>query len=188
MKNVNHENILIVLAGTALALCLASSALMTEPWSGSDRIPFHVQLLESPLYAKFNEVEMTCDITAYCPGSCCNTALITENGKTRSVDWSDRVSSGDFRIHHLIKKGIGIAAVDPAVIPYGSIIEYDGRRFIALDTGSAIQGARIDLLFAEHDETVVFGIRRGELVRVRPPSDSRTALAELRRFIYGGVL
>lgn len=43
-------------------------------------------------------------------------------------------------------KGYGIVAVDPAIIPLKSIVVIDGKHYKALDIGSAIKGARIDIL------------------------------------------
>ena len=65
--------------------------------------------------------------------------------------------------------GLRIIAVDPDVIPLHSIVEIDtGNRLIhaiALDTGGAIQGNRIDLLVDTKDEAFQFG-RRDVKVRV----------------------
>jgi len=53
---------------------------------------------------------------------------------------------------------IPICAVDPTVIPVGSIIEIkDYGYFLAADTGLAIKGNRIDLLFSNKDEAINFG-------------------------------
>jgi 3D (Asp-Asp-Asp) domain-containing protein len=53
----------------------------------------------------------------------------TENGKTASLVNIDTA-------HAL---GLGVVAVDPKVIPYGSkVVAPDGKVYIALDTGSAV--------------------------------------------------
>jgi len=41
--------------------------------------------------------------------------------------------------------GFGIIAVDPKVIPLGSVVEIWGKSFLALDTGKKIKGNRIDI-------------------------------------------
>lgn len=187
MKDMNHENILIGLAGATLALCLAGSALMTVPEAVAGRTPVHEALRRSTAFVPGTLMEMQFDITAYCPGSCCNSAVVSENGIVRQVDWSGRVAAGDFSIKELMSRGVNIAAVDPAVIPYGSIIEFGGRSYIALDTGSAIRGRRIDILLPEHGETVDFGVRRGETVKIVATGVPGSALAELRRIIDGNV-
>ncbi|MBP7583240.1 MAG: 3D domain-containing protein [Spirochaetes bacterium] len=183
MKWPAQEDILIALTGATLALCLAGSALMTLPEAVAGRSPVHRELQRAAGFTTDTAIEMACDITAYCPGSCCNSATVSENGITRSVDWSGRIAAGDFTMEELLAKGIGVAAVDPAVIPYGSIIEYGGSWYIALDTGSAIRGNRIDLLLPEHAETVSFGRRNGEMVRVLAARNPMEALAALRSIL-----
>lgn len=61
---------------------------------------------------------------------------------------------------------VGTVAVDPSVIPLGSklyITSVDGKSWVyglavAEDTGSLIQGNRIDLFFDTQDECVEFGV------------------------------
>lgn len=54
-----------------------------------------------------------------------------------------------------------IIAVDPGVIPLRSLVYIEGYGFAtAQDTGGAIKGNRIDLLFNLHEETARFGVRR----------------------------
>jgi len=61
---------------------------------------------------------------------------------------------------------IPIIAVDPKVIPLHSIVEIEGMgAFNALDTGGAIKGNRIDILFDSKLEAKKFGIQY-KLVRV----------------------
>jgi 3D (Asp-Asp-Asp) domain-containing protein len=90
-------------------------------------------------------------ITAYCPGSCCN-------GR-----WEGKTAHGiDFDVFKAL--GISVAAVDPAVIPLGSVILYGDRLYFAADTGGLIKGKRIDLLMEKHDDTVRFGVRQNQTV------------------------
>ena len=59
-----------------------------------------------------------------------------------------------------IPVGPGVVAVDPSVIPIGSRISIPGYgEGIAADTGSAIQGARIDLWFSSREEALAWGRR-----------------------------
>lgn len=56
--------------------------------------------------------------------------------------------------------GMGIIATDPDVIPLNSIVEIEGLgTYIALDTGSAIQGNRIDILMTNSNLTDNWGRR-----------------------------
>lgn len=59
-------------------------------------------------------------------------------------------------------EGKRVIAVDPKVIPLGSTVEVrlsDGEVFeaTAQDTGGAIKGERIDILFARYDDAMEFG-------------------------------
>ncbi|UCZ54230.1 peptidoglycan-binding protein [Bacillus shivajii] len=59
-----------------------------------------------------------------------------------------------------------VVAVDPNVIPLGSVVEVEGYgRAIAGDTGGAIKGNRIDLHMATKDEAFSFG-RQNVTVRI----------------------
>ena len=66
----------------------------------------------------------------------------------------------------------GIAAADPAVLPVGSVVRlgspeqprYEGI-YTVMDTGSAVQGRRIDLFMSSCREAKEFGLKR-VLVRV----------------------
>ncbi|RXJ00898.1 DUF348 domain-containing protein [Anaerobacillus alkaliphilus] len=63
-----------------------------------------------------------------------------------------------------------VVAVDPNVIPLGSIIEirYNGRilgQYRAADTGSAIQGRKIDIFMAERSDALRWG-RKNVQVRI----------------------
>lgn len=178
---MKHENLLTALAGISLALCVTFITLFITRGETLDQPELRAHLLRTGHYEKSSGTEMSFHITAYCPDSCCNTEIIVENGKRREIDWSDRVSSGSFSIRRLIDRGIMVVAVDPAVIPYGSLVEYNGTLYIALDTGSAIRGNRLDILFPTHEETVRFGVKRGETVTVIRASDSFEVLKEIGR-------
>lgn len=48
-------------------------------------------------------------------------------------------------------------AVDPDVIPLGSVLYIGGYRYIAEDVGGAIQGNIIDIYMESHDKALEFG-------------------------------
>lgn len=57
-------------------------------------------------------------------------------------------------------KDLPIIATDPEIIPLYSIVEIrDMGAYVALDTGGAIKGNRIDILFASKEEALKFGIK-----------------------------
>lgn len=54
-------------------------------------------------------------------------------------------------------------AVDPSVIPLGSEVIISGHTYIAEDTGGAIKGKRIDIVFNSHEEALNWGRRNVEV-------------------------
>ena len=54
-------------------------------------------------------------------------------------------------------------AVDPNVIPYGTELIIDGQTYIAEDCGGAINGNRIDIVVATHQEALQKGIHKAEV-------------------------
>ena len=86
------------------------------------------------------------------------------------------VSLGEFKIYHYCAckaccgKTNGITAtgtvatpgrtvaVDPNVIPLGSVVVIDGHKYIAEDTGGAIKGKKIDMFCESHEEALQRGV------------------------------
>lgn len=58
---------------------------------------------------------------------------------------------------------VGGCAVDPSIIPLGSYIKINGVVYHAEDTGGAIDGNRIDLVVATHNEALSKGTYRAEV-------------------------
>ena len=52
-------------------------------------------------------------------------------------------------------------AVDPDVIPLGSVIEFNGKEYIAEDTG--VDGRKIDLFIDSHTEARIWGVQEHEI-------------------------
>jgi len=65
--------------------------------------------------------------------------------------------------------GMGIIATDTSVIPMFSIVEIEGfnGRFIALDTGGAIKGNKIDILVGSTQDAIDFGRKNLEVKVIR---------------------
>ena len=55
-------------------------------------------------------------------------------------------------------------AVDPKVIPYGSIVIINGKEYEAMDCGGAIKGNRIDVYFNSHEEALEFGVQYADVL------------------------
>ena len=84
----------------------------------------------------------TFKLTAYCPGACCC-------GK-----WADGYT------YTGTKAAAGrTIAVDPDVIPLGSIVLINGHAYVAEDIGGAIDGNRIDVFFDSHQDALDFGVK-----------------------------
>lgn len=84
-----------------------------------------------------------CTVTAYCPcRGCCG-------------PWADGLTSTG------IPAEPGIVAVDPEIIPIGSTVMIDGRRYLAADTG--VTGRWVDVCLQEHQDTVAFGVQTAEV-------------------------
>ena len=82
----------------------------------------------------------TFEITAYCAcGYCCN-------GSNDGLTYTETVATEGRTI-----------AVDPSVIPLGSIVEINGVNYVAEDIGGAIKNNHIDIFFNSHSDAREFG-------------------------------
>ena len=96
-------------------------------------------------------------LTAYCSCSkCCDEyALnrpIDENGNEIVIGASGEVLTAGYSI-----------AVDPRVIPYGTVVIINGKEYEAQDCGGAIKNKRIDVYFNDHKEALEFGVQYAEI-------------------------
>ena len=82
-----------------------------------------------------------CEVTAYCAcEKCCGKSDgITATGTTATQGRT--------------------VAVDPSVIPYGSIVIINGHEYIAEDCGGGIGGTQIDMFFNSHQDALNWGRR-----------------------------
>jgi len=66
-------------------------------------------------------------------------------------------------MHSVETNGFRLAAADPTVLAYGSMISiqgYDAGQIVpVLDCGGAIKGQRLDLLFRTHEEALKWGVK-----------------------------
>lgn len=102
--------------------------------------------------------------TAYCAGTPETGCPVDENGRSRCTGrYNDGITASG--IPAVAGNGSAenphIVAVDRDLIQLGSMLYIDGFGFaLAADTGNAIQGKRIDLLFANHAQAWEFGRRK----------------------------
>jgi 3D (Asp-Asp-Asp) domain-containing protein len=94
----------------------------------------------------------TCKVTAYC---CENYPHICNDGDSTTTATGTTPTAGR------------TVAVDPKTIPYGSEVIIDGHTYIAEDCGGAIQGNRVDIVFATHDEALNFGVQYIEVSYIK---------------------
>ena len=99
-------------------------------------------------------------LTAYCGCSHC------------SGGWGSKTATGN-----TCKAGRTIA-VDPKVIPYGSIIRINGQEYTAEDCGGGVKGKHIDIYFDSHSEAINFGRQKAKVYRKKPPK----IIGKLKRF------
>jgi len=118
----------------------------------------------------------TWKITAYCPGRCCNTRY-TQNGIN---DYTNCAAVGGLTLTGLLDCGVNVVAVDPSIIPLGSIIKYNNKYYVALDTGSAIKGFTLDILMAEHGKTHDFGVQYCDDVEIFIPQNPKEVIERVR--------
>lgn len=92
--------------------------------------------------------EITVTATAYCAcAKCC--------GK-----WAENRPDGVvYTASGTVAAAGRTIAVDPAVFPFGTVLEIDGVEYVAEDTGSAITGYKIDIYFDNHAAALDFGVR-----------------------------
>lgn len=89
-------------------------------------------------------------LTAYCPCSkCC--------GKWAGSPTASGVMP---TINHTI-------AVDTRIIPFGTKVIINGIVYVAEDTGSAINGNKIDIYMSSHDEALNFGVQYAEVFKIK---------------------
>lgn len=80
-------------------------------------------------------------LTAYCPCEEC------------SNNWGTQTSTG------VIATEGRTVAVDPDVIPYGTVLIINGQEYVAEDCGALIKGNDIDIYFESHEEADKFGVQ-----------------------------
>lgn len=68
----------------------------------------------------------------------------------------------------------GTVAVDPRIIPLGSVLFVEGYGWAkAEDTGSAIKGRRIDIWLPSRKQALKWGVKRVKVVVYHPPTKAK---------------
>ena len=99
-----------------------------------------------------SEGTLTVTVYAYCPCARCNTR-----------QWKGMLATGQ-TMQKLLAEGKNICAVDPKVIPMGATVTYNGKNYIAADTGSNIKGNTINILLGSHREVYDFGKKENQTI------------------------
>jgi len=92
-------------------------------------------------------------VSAYCLCIICCDIWSAEHPSRIGTNFVQMTANGSIPI---VGKTI---AVDPDMIPYGTILIIDGNKYIAQDTGGSIKGKRIDILVSSHDKAIKYGIQ-----------------------------
>lgn len=119
------------------------------------------------LYSEYNELylkygELARDFGYY--NDSWKDFICTGYSANDSAQGTNNICATTFNLDYIRVKNLKICAVDPEVIPLYSIVEIkDMGAFVALDTGGAIKGNRIDILFSSKEEALDFGIQEREI-------------------------
>jgi 3D (Asp-Asp-Asp) domain-containing protein len=89
---------------------------------------------------------MTVVATAYC--SCKTCCGVYAENRPNGIVYT--ASGAVAKANHTI-------AVDTSVIPFGTTVIINGNEYVAEDTGSAIEGNRIDIYFDNHEDALNWG-------------------------------
>lgn len=116
-----------------------------------------VVIQEEPVQPRLDSLGLY-KVTAYCPcEQCC--------GKTDGITATGTTATQGRTI-----------AVDPSVIPYGSVVYFEGMDgciggYVAEDCGGAIKGNRIDLFCEDHETALEWGVREMEVYTIEQESE-----------------
>lgn len=104
------------------------------------------------LYADYEALDASLDKTEYEP------FVITGYSANDPAQGTTNLVKAGFNLDFSHVKKLPIIAVDESIIPLYSIVEIkDIGLFLALDTGGAIKGNRIDVLFEDKQDAINFG-------------------------------
>ena len=150
----------LIMTAMALAVSVKEKALhISEPMDNEEPRFTVVDEVEDPL--TYVEPELISlgefKLTAYCSCSICcgrwaHNRPVDEYGNEIVIGSSGQTLTAGYSI-----------AVDPTIIPYGTVIVIDGKEYEAQDCGGAIKDKRIDVYFDSHEEALEFGVQYAEV-------------------------
>jgi hypothetical protein len=124
--------------------------ILSEPETIEEEIP-------EPILVSLGEYKLTAFCSCY---KCCDewslNRPLDENGNEIVIGASQEVLVPGYSI-----------AVDPRVIPYGTVVFINEKEYIAHDCGGAIKGNRIDVYFNDHQEALEFGVQYAEVFTLK---------------------
>jgi 3D (Asp-Asp-Asp) domain-containing protein len=125
----------VAITTTTTEVVATTSVVVTEP-----------PVIETTAPPTPTSYTMTVVATAYCPcKTCCG--VYAENRPNGIVYTA---SGAVAKANHTI-------AVDTSVIPFGTTVIINGNEYVAEDTGSAINGNRVDIYFDNHEDALNWG-------------------------------
>lgn len=146
MRSTTHITILVLVAITLAALCLIRIDEVCRVQADTLlELQTHREQMEQPVVEPVAQESEPVSlgefkIYHYCAcKSCC--------GKTNGITATGATATAGRTI-----------AVDPNVIPLGSVVVIDGHEYIAEDTGGAIKGKKIDMFCESHEEALQRGV------------------------------
>lgn len=132
--------------------CMIIIALITDARSNSEANAtalVETEIIQLKLYQVADPETLVVEATAY-----------TSNDQ--GMDGKGITKSG-------LPADFGVVAVDPEVIPLGSMVHIPGIGYaVALDTGGAIKGNRIDIYMESRDDALEWGRQKVEIKVFKP--------------------
>lgn len=131
-----------ILMNSIATLVILSNSVVSVGYTDTHKtVKEEKVIVQESKHVDNNYIEKEFKLTAYCPCTKCS-------GK-----WGNSTASGKKA------KSDHTVAVDRNVIPLGTEIEINGKKYMAEDVGGGVKGNHIDIYFNTHQETVEFGVK-----------------------------
>jgi len=154
-----YRKIVLIIASVIIALCVVAlvvgwyEAKPPEPINQPDDTTKKV-------ITKVEFVEVVKEVDPYD----WQEFIVTGYSANDPTQGTNNITATTFNLDYTRVQSLPIVATDPEIIPLYSIIEIkDMGAFVALDTGGAIKGNRIDVLFESKEDALRFGIKEKEV-------------------------